>query len=229
MKKTKITKGEKRRWIGRVIGAVLLASVIILPGKAMAAVNPLAEMPDKVVSYEGVVLGKGCDYFTPFYKGKFSIKAVSSNPKVASVKAYVFKDKSSKKFGGYEVLKKNYGITKIKVTVKLGGKSYKKTCKYTFKRYVSPIKSLKVGKKEYRNQLEKDYSVKDGGNYLKGKVRLKLKSGYKFISATAYTDSFKSTAITNGKKLPGKTTRLVVVTKNKKDGGVIALEISKVI
>ena len=188
-------------------------------------------MPDKVVSYEGVVLGKGGDYFTPFYKGKFSIKAVSSNPKVASVKTYVYKDymDPSKKAGSYEVLKKNYGTTKIKVTVKLGGKSYKKTCKYTSKRYVSPIKSLKVGKKEYRKQLEENYSVKDGGKYLKGKVRFKLKSGYKIIGATAYTDSFKSTAITNGKKLPGKTTRLAVVTKNKKDGGVIALEISKVI
>lgn len=72
----------------------------------------------------------------------------SSNPKVLTAK-YSSKDYKN----GIIVTFKNFGTSKVTFKVKQNGKTYTLSCKYTFKKTPTPLKSLKVGGKQIASKL----------------------------------------------------------------------------
>lgn len=205
---------------------VLLCALFFMAPKVEAATNPLAGMPKKVSYVMGnASTGTGCDYFTPEYKSKVKITAKSTNTKVVKVKGYSFENEG-KYFAGYETTAVGPGKAKINITVKVGGKTYKKTLAYTCYAYKNPFKTLKIGSKSYQSKFKKIGSIKLSQKQLAGKLTWKLQSGFSMTEAQAYyqkkkadgTFDFGSKKLKSGNKLPANTYLVSMKIKNKKTG-----------
>lgn len=213
-------------WIALFVMAILQVHTV-----GAAVKNPLADMPANSTIQVSAPMGKGCDYYTPVYSKKFTMTAKSSNPKVATVEVCDFTDRNpqtGKVIGyskGYLTTRKGYGKTTITVTVKLNGKTYKKSCVYNYLKYVNPFSSFKIGSTNYTGTMNKKYEIKTG-KIPAGKISYKLKSGYKIERIWAdvrtkvkeengYVIS-KSVDLKNGQKVPANTAILNVWVKDKK-------------
>lgn len=205
---------------------VLLCALFFAAPKAEAAANPLAKMPKKVSYVLGnAPMGMGCDFFTPEYKSKVKITAKSTNTKVVKVKGYSF-DRNGKYSAGYETTPVGPGTAKVNITVKVGGKTYKKTLTYTCYAYKNPFKTLKIGSKSYQSKFKKSGSIKLSQKNLSGKLTYKLQSGFSMTEARAYyqkkkadgTFDFGSKKLKSGNKLPADVYLVSMKIKNKKTG-----------
>lgn len=208
-------KKQKNR-IGKIFLMAFLLAAFWQTG-ALAA-NPLAQMPKTSKVVKSAQVGTGCDFFTPVYSKDFVMKAVSSNKKVATVKVYNFGNEEEGYSKGYLVKFKGYGTTNIKVTVKINGKTYKKTCKYTYYKYKNPFSTFKIGNKNFTSTMNKKYEFYTTKAKLSGKLSYKLKSGYKIMYIYARLSDYTMKKMKNGKKLPADTTSLWMSVQNKKTG-----------
>lgn len=202
---------------------LILASCVQI--SASAAANPLKNMPKRAESIVSAPMGTGCDFFTPAYDSDFEMIATSSNKKVATVKVYSF-SYGGKYTKGYMIIRKGYGTTNIKVTVKLGGKTYKKTCKYTFYKYSNPFTSFKIGKTNYTKRLN-TYELTVPQSKLKGKVSIKIKKGIKIKRIFCWRKSgVYRKDIKNNSKLPSKTYQLCIEMLDTKRNKIFNVRIS---
>ncbi len=107
---------------------------------------------------------------------KAKVTVSSANPKVATVEW-------DKENSTAWVHSKRVGTAKIVVKVKQGGKTYKKVTTMKWTKYSNPVKSIKIGTKQYpAKYFNKNTSAsmkKISGNK---KVTVKLKKGYKMNS-----------------------------------------------
>ena len=154
-------KKKSRKWIT----LVLMAAVFTL----LAGMSAFAKTHKET---KGVPYGQR-EYFV--YSGPASgiSKVKSSNKKVASVT-------TRKEGADVEVcLKlKKQGMTNLSYKVKKNGKTV--TYKIKLCVYKNPFKTLKVGNANYKSQFNGgDYSTLEIG---KGKVKIKLKKGWKVKS-----------------------------------------------
>lgn len=200
---------------------MVLWSILVLAFCAQISVhaasnaNPLKEMPSKTSVTVGVPLGTGCDFFTPEYTSNFTMTATSSNKKVATVKVYNF-EREGKYSKGYMVTRKGYGSTNIKVTVKIGKKTYTKTCKYTFYKYSNPFSSLKIGKNTYTKKMSSS-TLKLAQSKLSGKISIKLKKGYKLKYIFCYYGgNYTQKQLKNNAKLPANVQSIYITIQNTK-------------
>lgn len=101
----------------------------------------------------------------------------SSNPGVlkAEYNASIYKK-------GLVVTFRGYGTSKITFTVKQNKKTYKLTCKYTFKKTPTPFSSLKIGGKQLASKYTGCTSCKYDVNKKSVKISCKAKKGYKIVS-----------------------------------------------
>lgn len=208
-----------------LLSITVMVLCMVFVSKADAATNPLKKMP---TTYKQVFLLDTNYYFaTPKYSEKITIKATSSNKKVAIVKAKVRKI-GKKYIAEYTVTPKGYGKTNIKVTVEAKGKKYKKTCIYFSEKYVNPFKSIKIGKDNYTTKFNKTYEncgliAPKNGTVENKKISIKMKSGYKLLHIYGYDYHYFETGeiakVKNDSKL--KDFQLLEITyKNKKTGAV---------
>ena len=162
----------------------------------------------------------GCDYFTPEYTSKVKISVKSYNTKVVTVKGYTF-ERNGKYSAGYETTPIAPGNTKIKVKVTVGSKSYTRTCSYTVYKWENPLKTFKIGSKNYCSKLNKSGTVTVSEDSLNGRLVYKLKPDYTLVSMLCYTKTGdKYSAVKNiksGKKLPQGTYGIFMQIKSRKN------------
>lgn len=160
--------------------------------KAEAAAAPVLHMQDEVV------------FLTPSAKTiGFSQENIS---KKATVKITV-EDKSIASGGWNEktsmvwISGKKVGSTKVTLTVKQGGKTYKKSAKFKWVKYTNPIKSLTIGSKAYKTSYyDKNSAAALKTQTSKKAFTWKLKKGYK-ISYIFYFHDDKMTELKNGQSI----------------------------
>lgn len=185
-----------------------------------ATKNPLKTMPKAEKIIVGSDDDRYCYFYTPGYKKKVTLKATSSNKKVATVKTKTYKVKSDKMYYAiYEVKCKKFGKTKIKVTAKVNGKTYRKTCTYLFEKYQNPFSSFTINGQDYTSLLNKGDCIEAKDQYLSGVVSYTLKPQYKIKKFYATIDNEKNLdiyTVKNHKNLKSYTTDLSITIQNKK-------------
>lgn len=202
-------KRESRLYVGVLMGVMLL---LVLGCRVQAATahpfeDKQAHIPKAI---QRVIVssaaGKGCDYISPVYSKNFTIKAKSSNPKVAVTKIYDW-SVQGQYMKGVLVNQKGYGSTNITVTVKVNGKTYKKTFKYQYYKYENPFTSFKINNKNYVSRFNKLQKSNNGDKYVKwqlseGKLTYTLKKNYKVKQIAAYSKTGE-VRLKNNSQIPG--------------------------
>lgn len=204
----------------RRVATLILTFIMCLVWEmsAQAGTNPLKSLTSKYGWIISSPVGKGCEYFTPEYNKNFKMTVTSSNKKAATVKVYSYRSQSGKYFKGFDIIVKGPGKTNIKVTIEVNGKKYSKTIRRAYYEYENPFSSFKIGGKEYKSKLNK-LSADTGIFKWKtpaGKLRYKLKNGYKINSIWYWTSGYRSRVdVKNGDKIPKKAS-LWISYQNKK-------------
>lgn len=201
---------------------MMLIPISVHAAESRPSTNPLADMSTKHVKVVvSAPTGMGCDYFTPCYNTDFQMTATSSNKKVATVKVYDFKREQGYS-KGYEVIRKGYGTTTIKVTVKIKNKTYTKACKYTYYKYKNPFVSFKIGKNDHTSMLNKKYQFNVAPEKLTGKLSYKLKTGYKVVymmgdkKQTDFSKPPERIKLKNSTKIPSNVETIWIRVENTK-------------
>ena len=142
-------------------------------------------------------------------------------------------DGGAKRNAFYQVTGIKEGTAKVNVIVKVNGKTYKKTCTYTFVKYANPFKTLKIGKKNLASYYAKEPEPSLYGvvSRLSGKLTYSLKAGYKvekieysrFVNAN--NGSIKMYSIKKGQKLPKDFMALFIKLKNTKNNAYVSIRV----
>ena len=162
-----------------------------------------------------VYMKKGdIDYYSDLkngLNGKKISAAKSSNKKVATVKVKTYDNGMTSLL----VTKKKAGTTKI--TYKLDGK--KKTVKLKVVKWKNPVKTFKVGSKNYASKFKKSAGSHAASSVAGKTVKVEAASGWKVKRIVAYTNNGVK-IVRNGKKTPADTGQVVVALKNTKTKAV---------
>lgn len=200
---------------------MIFGGVQVSPQAAVS--NPLKGMPKikKVIigTWEELEVREPTvgTYQTPEYKTKVKIKATSSNKKIAKVISYTSEYKG-KYYGVYSVrnLKGKPGTVKIKVTVRINGKTYKKTATYVFEKYRNPLKSIKINGKSYTSLFNKNALISTKQDIFSGKLAFKAKRGYKITKIIGLRNKGKNYTVKNNSKLKSGTRAFFIKYQNTK-------------
>ena len=86
---------------------------------------------------------------------------------------------------------------------------------FKVKKWVNPVKSLKIGSKEYKNKFKKDSTATIKKKLIRNKkIKIKLKKGYKLAQIWTYTSKGKAKTHKNGFKMKfNKEDRLEIMVK----------------
>lgn len=148
-------------------------------------------------------------------KGDRIIKAKSSNAKVATAEAAEAYDTG---LPALRVVPKKVGNTKVTVVVKRGNKTYTSGMNVHVVKYKNPLKSFKIGNKEYAGKLGEHSNTSD---YLSGKAKVSAvaKGDWKVTGLFTYNyNTKKGKNYKNGKTINlGKVTQVSVLVQNKKN------------
>ena len=227
---------KKKKNVLLMILAAVVAMLAMSVNVWAAQKNPLAKMPTKMKVTLGCSVDNVTNYSTPVYYNRenIEISAVSSNPKVMMVFSRVSgSDGGAKRNAFYQVTGIKEGTAKVNVTVKVNGKTYKKTCTYTFVKYTNPFKTQKIGKKNLVSYYAKEPEPNLYGvvSRLNGKLTYSLKAGYKvekieysrFVNAN--NGSIKMYSIKKGQKLPKDFLALFIKLKNTKNNAYVSIRV----
>ena len=204
--------------------AAVVVALALLPVTALADGGGMPKMA-KISKLKGTITiycaGKGYNGYLDFSckKGKLT-KAKSSNPKVADVYPWSgdFKTSNAIYIAGYK---------KGKATITYTYKGKKHKVKVVVKKYSNPLKTLKIGKKNYERKLKKSvYDATVKWSACKGKkLSLTPAKGWKIASMKfTYTNAdwskYRTKKVRNGGKLPKVKygDSLTVILKNTKNG-----------
>jgi hypothetical protein len=172
-----------------VMAMLFMAMVMAIPVKAEAynvkksiAKTGISFM-DKRIMYAGEIKNLYGEMFMTL-NGLSDVTVSSSNTSVCNAQ-YVYLESSGKNVIRLEF--NNTGKATIKVTYKYKGKKYKSRARIKVVNYKNPLKSFKIGGKEYKTIFDAEnsqlsYSCPFGYAKVSGKKTIvgKLKSGYKF-------------------------------------------------
>lgn len=124
---------------------------------------------------------------------------------------------------------KKAGTTTITFNTKIGTKTYSHRCKITVTNYQSPIKTLKIGKKNYASQLSDiNYIDLDGVKNLKGKLSVAMNKNWKINNMYIWdSKTDKSKKAKNNKSIELKKNQsLWISCYNKKTSEYIDIQLS---
>lgn len=209
----------------KLLVTILIAALTMLASTVSvlaATKNPLAKMPRQVGSVASeincVSVTNKTAFYTEAYNSKVSISVKNSNPKVADVQYYSTKldvNGKLKNCGYFGVRYKKTGTTTITVTVKVNGKTYKRSCKYTFYKYTNPFKLFKKGNKNITAEFKSAPSASVYSD-VKGKYSYRLKNGYKVTRILYWDQRFRGHEVKNISQVPSNPRRLYLTIENTK-------------
>ena len=134
---------------------------------------------------------------------------------------------SFKESDGYVyLLLKKAGTTMIHLSATPVGSSESKIydIRVKLEKYVNPVKTFKIGKKNYASKLKKFDFVMVDKNKVKGKLKVKAAKGWKIVRIERLTTGDQTVRIKNNKKVTLKRGKSIYVyCKNKKTGQLIQL------
>ncbi|MCD7883370.1 MAG: hypothetical protein LUI87_06665 [Lachnospiraceae bacterium] len=199
---------------------ICMMAVLAMPGLKSSAASSKPSCVSKMTAYYYVENGT---YGLETYSSYIYIKNLSSSAKISSVKSSNSKFKASSvvntdytKMNAIEISVKNPlkkitsgTTTKITFKVKQNGKTYTLSCKVTFKLAPSPVKTLKIGSKNYASSFKGTCSVNTSLSGKK-KVTVTAASGYKIDSIYAFYSDGTQKKVKNGSKI--STTNLLTLT-----------------
>ena len=195
-----------------VIAAALAAMLCLMMGAGTAWAGggkDIATFKGKVVS---TYINKGdLEAYGDYKHGKKVASVKSSNKKVATVKIV---DGGSYNF--IHITKKKAGTTKI--TYKLAGK--KKTVTFKVVKWENPVKTLKIGSKNYASGFNKVARVPALNDMGSKTIKVKAANGWKLQTIRAIKGEGSVKTVKSGKKLPATTYMLWVTLKNTKTKAV---------
>ncbi len=204
----------------------LVLLVVFLTGIFSASVV-LADpyIPEKKVYYLDGTPGITYIYLNGVSKTSAITKLKTSKKSVAKV----FKDVPDGSTAAVAILPKKAGTTTITFNVKYNGKTIKAKTKFIARKYTSPLKSFKVGSKNFTSKFKKTGHL-HVDQALKGKLSIKLKPGYKINHISIYSwsggGSVKEPKNNKTVKVPkGKTLSLQVIPKGADESEKMFLEI----
>ena len=194
-----------------------LMAAVLLPGftSEAASKKPVCAKSQTVYIYDT----KYSQMADTVYSGYIYIKNLDSKAKITNIKssnkkirAY-YVNNSFQKMNALSIEPANVTSTnrvksgekaKITFTVKQNGKSYKLSCRLTFKKAPSPVKTLKIGNKNYASAFKgkSDKTIKISGS--KVKISMKAASGFKIGKIQASYSNGKTKKIKNGSKISTK-------------------------
>jgi hypothetical protein len=184
MKKSTVTKNLKRILASMIAAAFILA---LCPVTSYAASKAPTLRDAKRTIYFFVTANDNAArvlYLDNIKNGDKLISAKSSNKKAATVDQKINNVKSTKE--NYIRLNKiSPGNTKITVKIKRQNKTYTSSQNVKFLKYSNPVKSFKIGNKDYAKLLNKNFnsSIKTSE---KKKVTVKGQNGWKVLWLHTY-------------------------------------------
>ena len=203
----------------------LIAFVMLLTG-AFSAVVAWAEpdIPEKKVFYLDGTVGESYIYLYGVSKTSAIKNLKNSKKSVADVFRSVNGDTAV-----VAIRPKKAGTTTVSFNVKYKGKTIKAKTKVIARKYVNPLKSLKIGSVNFTSQFKKTGHI-TLNRPLKGKLSIKLKAGYKILEMNVYSWSGGSTMkkVKNNKNVyvpKGKTLSIQVLPKGADEEEKMFLEI----
>lgn len=209
----------------KLLSIIIIAFSMILSTPQIntqaATRNPLQKMPKtkktivNTQEYLEMQNGHYVNFCTPDYKKKVELKATSSNKKVATVKVYKYHEDNMYS-AGYKINCKKSGKTTIKVTAKVNGKTYKKSCTYVFEKYKNPFTSFKIDGKNYASKMNKGGNPHVDKTLIQGKLSYKVNSNYKIIRIVAEQEDVGTYIVKNNNKLKANTLGFEIEYQNKK-------------
>ena len=208
-----------------MIRCFLVALVVCLTG-LFSSVVVFAELyiPEKKVIYLDDATGISYIYLQGVSKASAITNLKTSKKSVAKISKDVNGDTAV-----ISIAPKKAGTTNVTYNVKYEGKTIKAKTKVILRKYVSPLKSFKIGSTNYTSKIKKTGHLRVD-KALKGKLSIKLKSGYKIHAISIYSWSGGSSPKTgkNNKtvKVPkGKTLSIQVLPKGGDEEDKMFLEI----
>lgn len=145
-----------------------------------------------------------------------TIKSVSSNKKVATVKNYTTED-----YGNANFYTKAPGKTTITTTISYNGEDHVYKTDLTVFKWQNPVSKLTIGKKDYKKKFAKDLLTYTGA-FKKSKLTVKAASGWKLtkIKYNSPMKNIENKTVKNGSKIAfsGMSDNLKITFKSKKTG-----------
>ena len=197
--------------------ACLLVILAVPTAVSAAAKKPVCPKTQTLPFYRCYI--NGMEQGAGAGSGYIYIKNLSKNAKITKVKSSN-KDYTAERVKGLNAIlvhatdnyRGNYEVkdgetTKISFTVKQNGKSYRLSCKVTFKRHEAVFKTFKVGSKNFTSMASGNWCVRNKNVSRKGKVKIQIQTtkNYK-IDAIDVTyrngeDNYTTKRIKNGAKI----------------------------
>ena len=152
-------------------------------------------------------------------------KLKSSKKSVATVSKFVHEGTAY-----VAVEPKKPGTAKITFNVKYGKKTIKAKTTVIVRKYENPLKTFKIGSKNYASKFNKSGHVTLEKKKLKGKLNVKLKSGYELVEIAVYSwkDGSGYKNYKNNKSVTvasGKTLSVQVCSKDDPDRTILFTEL----
>ena len=209
--------GKTRKLIALLTGLVMILTMMLAASSVAFADE---DLPESITAL----------YYP---KQKSSLETSNWFPLTSDVSFDVDMDKSTidnpsmlafKEEDGYlYVILKKAGKTTIHLVATPVGSSEAKTYDINVKveKYVNPLKTFKIGKKNYAKKFKKDDFWMVDKKKVSGKLKLKAAKGWKIVSIQKQIDSdlMTVTKIKNNKKVTLKRGQSIYVNcKNKKSG-----------
>jgi len=148
-------------------------------------------------------------------KGWTISRIKSSNTKVLTVKKSSVKNSS-----GVEITAKKAGKAVVSFRAKKGKNTYSYKCTVTVRKYTNPIKTLKLGNKNYRSQFANyDYFNLNSKKTVKGKLTVSAAKGWKLKEIQLYNSKTQKAKTIKNKStvsLKNKTNTLWLTFTNTK-------------
>ena len=198
--------------------ACLLVILAVPTAVSAAAKKPVCPKTQTLQYYRAYLGGNSAQ--RSFGTGYIYIKNLSRNAKITNVKSsnkhytatrvkgmnaiYVRETQKTQRDFKYDV--KDGETTKLSFTVKQNGKSYRLSCKVTFKAHEQVFKTFKIGSKDLAS-LTKGYwcvSYKDLAKKGKAKIQIQTTKNYKIDSIQVLYrkgEKFTSKKVKNGSKI----------------------------
>lgn len=220
-----------------LIAMVTVAAFVALAVGSTTPAYALTEQPwgtahnkGKVTVYNTKYMKEGGHWENAFVDCNVNAKITrltSSNTKVAKAVKYAGKyDDPECGWGdSSEFLVRGVGKTTITAVVSCEGKTYTQTLKLTVKKWVNPLKTLKIGSKSYKAKFEKTDVYYAKKNFSKKKLTVTPAKNWKVTKIRGFftnSNTQKLTKLKSGSKISFKQppAYIKITCKNKKNGNV---------
>ena len=221
MEEKRMSRFMKQKLGKKCIGVMLLFAMVItlMPATKVQAQEMMFPKKIEMILYPNRPKSKPVEasYFSVWHGNGKITQLKNSNKKVVTV------EKSEYSSDGIKVTPKSAGISKI--TFKCSGKKF--TCTIKVRKYESPFKLIKIGKKDFTKNfnVSESYQLTGRTRNMGGKLRIKLNKNWKIQSMElSYVENEEGL---DNKKVKNNQNIVLRTAGENSDGGSILYIVAK--